>query len=59
MNTSDRFAADTRKLAYAQAFSRTSAPHAPARSGHAPVGAAHAPLRTLTSRLHRTQRPAR
>jgi hypothetical protein len=54
MNTSRPFTADSSKLAYAQAFSRTSAAH------HDTVGARRqAPLRGLAARLHRPVKPTR
>jgi hypothetical protein len=62
VTTNTRFAADTRKLAYAQAFSRTSTLHAaarPERTAAAPGSAERTPLRALTSRLHRARRSAR
>jgi hypothetical protein len=61
MTSHSPFAADTSKLAYAQAFSRTSAPHAATRSGEPAARgqrSSHTPLRALSSRLHRTRRSA-
>ena len=61
MNSNSPFAADTSKLAYAQAFSRTSASRGATRSeegvtrsGHT----SHTSLRALSSRLHRSRRSA-
>lgn len=54
MNTSRPFTADSSKLAYAQAFSRTSATH------HDAAGVRRAaPLRGLTARLHRPVKSTR
>ena len=53
MNTSRSFSADSSKLAYAQAFSRSTSAHHGTRSERP------APLRGLTARLHRTAKPTR
>jgi hypothetical protein len=53
MNSSRPFSADSNKLAYAQAFTRTTTPHQ-----HGTVER-HAPLRGLAARLHRTAKPSR
>jgi hypothetical protein len=53
MNTSRPFTADSSKMAYAQAFSRSTSAHHGTRTER------HASLRGLTARLHRTAKPTR